>query len=251
MRLPFSKKPEPPAEEPLPNPPAPRDNLGDILQRRPWLQVKPTGKAFFLVNAIAALKAGRIQNQEYATNNAEPCVAIEWWDESFRELPIFRDAARIWVVLDPHEDNRLFLVSIAHDRWLCERSLITAGSMLAVTKDKHDSGATAVDDYPVDFDKTWNFRSVPLARDKEAIERLLKKPSSPESPSPIGGYSAAESWRVGGTGATTSARPVNIPIVRVSQKETPQFEEDPAANVNDGNASHLRRNDVESFCESC
>jgi hypothetical protein len=187
-----------PVQEPSPAPVVSqaKDNADALLRRHEWLAAESSWRqCFFLVNAINPL------NLEFCTNNSQHGVAIARWHESFRGLEVFENASRIWVVLDPADDNVEFLQSLMNDIWVREKCVVTVGNLLYIAKYKTDANVghkTTVENFEV----ARGFRPMPQPNHVEIIRQLLQKPMpAPETPQQtFGGYGAAESWRSGGNG---------------------------------------------------
>ena len=175
-------------------PASPIDNADAIIGRHEWLAAESAWRqCFFLVNAVNPL------NLAYCTNNAQHGVAIERWHESYRGLEVFENATRIWVVIDPADDNVAFLHSLVDDIWIRERCVATVGNVLGISKYKTDAVGHKMT--VENFEVARGFRPMPQPNHVEIIRQLLQKPTPPETPqSPWGGYGAAESWRSGGNG---------------------------------------------------
>ncbi|WP_181522861.1 hypothetical protein, partial [Pseudomonas aeruginosa] len=80
---------------------------------------EPDTKYFFLVNGQ--------QNLVYATGLEQLAASIDRWHEEYRDLEAFRDAERIWVVIDRRDDNGEFVRSLVNDIWIRERCVISVG----------------------------------------------------------------------------------------------------------------------------
>jgi hypothetical protein len=183
------------APVPIPQVPAsPIDNADDLLHRHEWLAAELAWReCFFLVNAINPL------NLQFCNNNSQHGVAIDRWHESFRGLQVFENATKIWVVIDPADDNAAFLHSLVDDIWIRERCLVTVRSILDVAKYKTD--ACVGHKMTVEnFEAVCGFKPMPQQNHQEIIRTLLEKPMpAPETPQQtFGGYGAAESWGIGG-----------------------------------------------------
>lgn len=181
-------------------PPEPVDNGEAILARCPWLKEQPLEsrtRRFFLVNANGKL------NLDYATNNSQFGVVIERWHNVYRDMPLFQNATKIWVVLDENDDNRAFLQSLIDDSWIREKCVITVGSMLDIAKYKTDARVPYKISFEC-FEQVWRFSSLPQPNEEERIQQLLRKPTPAPEPPLLGATS--EYWRVGGSAASSAHR---------------------------------------------
>lgn len=200
---------------PVPAPaPVPVTPVVPVPPPAPYGSVPEGTKTFFLVH-------GNL-NREYAHNYAQPAIGIEIWHHEYLSLPAFRDAEKIWVVLNSNEDNRAFLMSIVSDIWIREKCLLSVdnGATLCtqpvrfgvwvqyVAKDKlrrdrpHDGSRPQTD--MSDFEKVRNFQKIPLPSHMEKLDALLKSPKTGEAdrPSSLGGWWGSDDWRrYGGSGA--------------------------------------------------
>lgn len=200
-------------EAPVPIPQVPEqpiDNADDLLRRHPWLAEESAWReCFFLVNAINPL------NLQFCNNNSQFGVAVVRWHESFRGLQVFENATKIWVVIDPADDNAAFLHSLVDDIWIRERCLVTVRSILDVAKYKTD--ACVGHKMTVEnFEAVCGFKPMPQPNHVEVIRTLLQKPTPPETPqSPYGGYGAPESWGIGGNAyQAPSGKRIEVPSSR-------------------------------------
>ena len=165
------------APVPIPQVPAsPIDNADDLLHRHEWLAAELAWReCFFLVNAINPL------NLAFCTNNGQYGVAIERWHESYRGLEVFETASRIWVVLDPADDNAAFLQSLVDDIWIREKCVVTVGNVLDIAKYKTD--ACVGHKMTVEtFEVARGFGPMPQRNHTERVKQLLEKPTPPETP---------------------------------------------------------------------
>ena len=115
--------------------PAPADSQGqiDAAEMPPpepyGLDTIPAAcKAFFLVHGE--------MNAIYARGYNQPAVGIGKWHQQYSTLPAFSQAERIWVVLNDTEDNLSFVTSIAADKAIRRRCLISTKGVQLVTKSK-------------------------------------------------------------------------------------------------------------------
>jgi hypothetical protein len=182
-------------DEPVPvpvTPPEPIDNYEAIVAywaSRGVPDFVPDTRCFFLVRGQ--------QNVAYATNCEQLCVGIETWHTEYRDLDEFTTAERIWVILDPREDNRAFLQPLAADIWIRERCMIVTWEVPSICKYRllweraHRSplplGLIWLKAAWSDFEKVHNFIPIPAPNCTEQIEALLAKPREPEQPINLGG----------------------------------------------------------------
>ena len=200
------------APVPIPQVPAsPIDNADDLLHRHEWLAAELAWReCFFLVNAINPL------NLEFCTNNSQHGVAIARWHESFRGLEVFENASRIWVVLDPADDNATFLQSLVDDIWIRERCAVTVGNLLYIAKYKTDANVGHKMTVET-FEAARGFKPMPQPNHTEIIRTLLQKPMpAPETPQQtFGGYGAPESWGIRGNAyQAPSGKRIEVPSSR-------------------------------------
>jgi hypothetical protein len=191
--------PDPP-DEPVPvpvNPPEPIDNYKAIVAywaSRGVPDFVPDTRCFFLVRGQ--------QNVAYATNCEQLCVGIDQWYKAYRDLEAFQTAERIWVILDPREDNRAFLQSLAADIWIRERCMIGKWEVPSICKYRllweraHRSPLPSslmwLQAAWSDFEKVHNFIPIPAPNCTEQLNALLAKPREPEQPARLdGGYPMA------------------------------------------------------------
>jgi hypothetical protein len=185
-------------DAPLPVPPGPEDNADELIRRHEWLAEESAWRQrFFLVNAVNPL------NLQFCNNNSQHGVALAQWHESFRGLEVFENATRIWVVIDPADDNQAFLQSLVDDITIREKCLVAVGKLLDIAKFKTD--ANVGHKMPVEiFEVACGFRPMPQPNHVEVIRGLLEKPTPPETPqSRWDGCVASESWRIGGNAHKT------------------------------------------------
>jgi hypothetical protein len=200
---------------PVPAPaPVPVTPVEPVPPPAPCGSVPEGTKTFFLVH-------GNL-NQEYAHNYAQPAIGIETWHHDYASLPAFRDAEKIFVVMNSSEDNRTLLMSIVSDIWIREKCLLSVDNgatpctqpvrfgvwVQYVAKDKlrrdrpHDGSRPQTD--MSDFEKVHNFQKIPLPSHKDKLDALLKSPKTDEAdrPSSFGGWWGSDDWwRYGGSGA--------------------------------------------------
>ena len=195
--VPPEKWPPDPPDEPVPvpvTPPEPIDNYEAIVAYWAWRGVPdfvPDTRCFFLVRGQ--------QNVAYATNCEQLCVGMETWRKEYRDLDGFQSAERIWVILDPREDNRAFLQSLAADIWIRERCMIVRWEVPSICKYRllweraHrsplPSGLIWLQAAWSDFEKVHKFIPISAPNCTEQLEALLAKPREPEQPARFdGGY---------------------------------------------------------------
>jgi hypothetical protein len=87
-------------------------------------------QAFFLVHGE--------MNARYARGYNQPAVGIEKWHQQYSTLPAFSQAERIWVVLNDTEDNLSFVTSIAEDKAMRRRCVISTEGVQLVTQSKRE-----------------------------------------------------------------------------------------------------------------
>ncbi|MGA7792808.1 MAG: hypothetical protein WCA19_07180 [Candidatus Acidiferrales bacterium] len=173
-------------------PPEPINNYNAIVAywaARGVPDLEPDTRSFLLVRGQ--------QNVVYATNCEQLCVGIETWRKEYRNLDWFQTAERIWVILDPREDNRAFLQSLAADIWIRERCMIVKGEVPCICKCRLLWERAHRSPFPSslvwlqaawsDFEKVHNFIPIPAPNCTEQIEALLAKPREPEQPINLGG----------------------------------------------------------------
>jgi hypothetical protein len=107
------------AMRPKPVPPPPPSPFVEPVTNAAHLKDADWTK-FFLVNGT--------DNLPHATKHEQPAVSIARWDKRYRDLPLFANAERIWIPLDPTQDNADLLTSIAADRWIADKCVVM-GSM--------------------------------------------------------------------------------------------------------------------------
>ena len=179
-------------------------------------------KAFFLVR-------GEL-NAKYARSYNQIALGIDQWHDRYRDLPCFRDADRIWVVVTPGDDNREFILSLADDIWVRERCLISTGGVQFVCK--HHLAMERARKYEHEvfdtqqFEAVHKFQPVPLASHTDKLESLLKSPKTEDRPSDLGG-----SFGDGYTGFTSTGSGASSAIPWTGKIEIPK---DGGNNGNDG-----------------
>ncbi len=191
MSVPVSKV-EPVSVAPV-APPEPDSNYDALVQywaMRGLKNYKPDTRWFFLVHGQ--------QNLQYATGLEQLAVSIDTWYEAYHDLEVFRDAERIWVVVDRRDDNREFVRSLVNDIWIRERCVISVGyvsferwiqtvmcdrmhRMWDVSPRKWESYDSS------QFEAAQHFVSLPQPNHVQRIEELLVPPPEPEKIIPDGG----------------------------------------------------------------
>lgn len=193
---PTEKLPPAPSDEPVPvpvTPPEPIYNYKAIVAywaARGVPDFVPDTRCFLLVRGQ--------QNVAYATNCEQLCVGIDQWYKAYRDLEAFQDAERIWVILDPREDNRAFLQTLAADIWVRERCMIVKGEVPCICKcrllwerahrSSLPSGLIWLQAAWSDFEKVHNFIPIPAPNCTAQLEALLSPPPKPEEPVKLGGF---------------------------------------------------------------
>ena len=186
-------------------PPEPDSNYDELVQYwaiRGRKDFKPDTKWLFLLNGQ--------QNLAFATGLEQFAVSIDRWHEEYRDLEAFRDAERIWVVIDRRDDNGEFVRSLVNDIWIRERCVISVGYVSferwiqTVMRDRMhrmwDISPRKWESYDSSqFEAAQHFVSLPQPNHVQRIEELLVPPPEPDKPTILGG-SFEEPWRNGGSG---------------------------------------------------
>ena len=179
------------------------DNAAELCRRSEWLRHRSSWRQepFFLVNGSNPL------NLEFVTNNREHGVAIAGWHEAYRDLELFKNAAKIWVVLSPDDDNAVFCWALSSTTsGFGSGAYVTVGSILDIAKWKVDSrvgrwvGSNGVKTAFETFEHVFKFQPMPQPNHVELIRQLLEKPEAAKPaqlPQSIGGV---EPWMSGGSG---------------------------------------------------
>jgi hypothetical protein len=156
--------------------PAPADSQGQIdgagmPPPEPYgLDTIPAAcKAFFLVHGE--------MNAIYARGYNQPAVGIGKWHQKYSTLPAFSQAERIWVVLNDTEDNLSFVTSIAADKAIRRRCLISTKGVQLVTKSKmlwerSFSSGISPEEYRRHFEEVWHFQALPTPSEIYKLRRL-------------------------------------------------------------------------------
>jgi hypothetical protein len=177
----------------LVTPPEPDSNYDGLIQYwaiRGRKDFKPDARWFFLVNGQ--------QNLAFATGLEQFAVSINRWHEEYRDLEAFRDAERIWVVIDRRDDNGEFVRSLVNDIWIRERCVISVGYVSferwiqTVMRDRMhrmwDVSPRKWESYDSSqFEAAQHFVSLPQPNHVQRIEELLVPPPEPEKIIPDGG----------------------------------------------------------------
>jgi len=174
-------------------PPEPDSNYDALVEywaMRGLKNYKPDTRWFFLVHGQ--------QNLQYATGLEQLAVSIDRWYEAYHDLEVFRDAERIWVVIDRRDDNREFVRSLVNDIWIRERCVISVGYVSferwiqTVMRDRMhrmwDVSPRKWESYDSSqFEAAQHFVSLPQPNHVQRIEELLVPPPEPEKIIPDGG----------------------------------------------------------------
>ena len=181
------------------------DNDAELCHRSEWFATMSGWRQdFFLVNS------GNPLNLEFCTNNQQHAVSLARWDESYRGLEVFKNAAKIWIVLNPNDSNDVFLGSIVNDIWVREKSLVAVGSLLDICKWKVDArvGRIGFNGIKTDFstfESVWKFQPCPQPNHTAVIAKLLEKPVAAKLTPLPQSFGTSEPWMSGGSGYAPSA----------------------------------------------
>jgi hypothetical protein len=135
--------------------------------------VPPGSKAFFLVR-------GEL-NATYARGYVQPAVGIEIWRQEYSTLPAFMQVRRIWVVVNDREDNLSFIESIAADKSIRRRCVISTWGVQMITKSKmlweREHSYPILSDesrrhYDKQFEVVCHFQAIPTPSERYKIRRL-------------------------------------------------------------------------------
>jgi hypothetical protein len=135
--------------------------------------IPPASYAFFLVR-------GEL-NATFARGYVQPAVGIEIWRQEYSTLPVFVQATRIWVVLNDTEDNLAFVESIAADKSIRRRCIVSTCGVQTVTKskmlwDRQHSYSTWSEEFrrrcDKEFEAVWHFQAFPTPSERYKIRRL-------------------------------------------------------------------------------
>jgi predicted DNA-binding protein (UPF0251 family) len=131
------------------------------------------------------------QNQQYAKGYAQPCIGIEQWHREYARLPVFRDAERVWVVVNLSEDNQAFVMSLAADIWVRERCVISTQGVQHVAKarllmQRRLQRPWFAYDAP-EFEAVHRFQPLAQAKNVREIAELLAKPETDADAPMLGG----------------------------------------------------------------
>jgi hypothetical protein len=186
---PAMRPPVPPIPPVVPpaKPPEPVSNYDGLVAYwalRGLPNVKINTRMFFLVHGA--------HNVVLGTGSEQLVVAIDQWHQEYHDLEEFQNVERIWVVLDPREDNRAFLLSIVADIWVREKCLVVVSSVLDICRyrlawerDHHAGFMSSV--YDAEFETACKFIPMPAPNYVREIEALLVPAPAPDVPQPVGG----------------------------------------------------------------
>ena len=186
--------------------PEPISNYDDLIAFQKWRgtpDFKPDPRKYWLVNGA--------RNLEFCTHAEQLAVAVDVWHRDYDRMPEFQNADRIWVILDPREDNRAFLSSIAANVWIRERCMLVRSSALDICRRRlmwdrdHNLRSTTSREFrdydDREFEQAHNFVTIPAPSCVRELDKLLEKPPEPERVSPVGGsfgapYGPQQPWRI-------------------------------------------------------
>ena len=135
--------------------------------------ISPASYAFFLVR-------GEL-NATYARGFVQPAVGVEVWRHEYSTLPVFVEAERIWVVLTDTEDNLAFVTSIAADKSIRRRCVVSTWGVQVVAKYKmlwerqYLYPTLSMDSrrsYDEHFENVHGFQKFPRPSEKYKLRRL-------------------------------------------------------------------------------
>jgi len=132
--------------------------------------IPPGCETFFLVR-------GEL-NARYARGYVQPAVGIETWHPEYSTLAAFMHAKRIWVVLNDTEDNLSLVKSIAADKSIRRRCVVSTWGVQTVTKSKM-LWDPRYSDSNSQFEAVFHFQKFPTPSEIYKIRRL-GKPKPPK-----------------------------------------------------------------------
>lgn len=195
-------QPKPPIITPPPvavpvSPPEPISNYSALVAyytARGMKDYKPDATRFFLVRGA--------DNVKFGTGSEQFVIGIESWHKEYHDLDEFKNAKRIWVVIDPREDNKIFLYSLCQDIWIREKCTVVRSTTFDAVRARwgwlqrtptrfsthpsnYEKECRLIDD--ANFERSCHFQMIPAPNHTRELDALLAPPPEPEHISPFGG----------------------------------------------------------------